>query len=169
MAGYSTDLYIASQTAHDLVVVVPPSKYSWWVWVVSLAVLVIGYSVLFSLWKGLARPIQPALRLVWFIPIAIAGPFLILGVIGQIKTQITLSAVPGTLSVRKTLISFPISSKEYPFSEVRSVKVGVADITLFLYVDLTDKQAENLTGATDQTGYSEVADAMNIFLEANRR
>jgi hypothetical protein len=65
-------------------------------------------------------------------------------------------------------MSFPVSSKEYPFSEVRSVRVGVADITLFLYVDLTDKPAENLTGATDQTGYAEVANAMNAFLDANR-
>jgi len=73
------------------------------------------------------------------------------------------------LSVRKTLLSIPVSSKEYPFSEVRSIKVGVADISLFLYVSLIDKPAENLTGATDQTGYGEVADAMNAFLSANRR
>lgn len=45
----------------------------------------------------------------------------------------------------------------------------MADISLFLYVSLVDKPAKNLTGATDQTGYSEVADAMNDFLQANRR
>ncbi len=117
----------------------------------------------------MSRPIHPAIWLTWFIPIVIAAPFLILGVIGQIKTQITLSADTGTLSVRKTVLSFLISSKEYPLLEVRSVKVGVADISLFLYVSLVDKPAENLTGATDQTGYSKVADAMNDFLQANRR
>jgi len=34
--------------------------------------LVIGYGVLFSLWKNVARPFHPALRLVWLIPIVIA-------------------------------------------------------------------------------------------------
>jgi len=171
VAGYPTDIYVASQTAHELDVVVPPfNSHSFgWVWIVSLLCLVVGYGVLFSLWKNVPRPIHPALRLTWLIPIVIAVPFLILGVIGQIKTQITLSADIGTLSVRKTLLSIPVSSKEYPFSEVRSIKVGVADITLFLYVSLVDKPAENLTGATDQTGYAEVADAMNAFLSANRR
>jgi len=171
VAGYPTDLYVASQTAHELEVVVPPfNSHSFgWVWIVSLLCLVIGYSVLFSLWKHMPRPIHPALRLTWLIPIVIAVPFLILGVIGQVKTQINLSADTNTLSVQKTLLSFPVSSKEYPFSEVRSIKVGVADISLFLYVSLVDKPAENLTGATDQTGYSEVADAMNAFLSTNRR
>jgi len=171
VAGYPTDLYVASQTAHELDVVVPPfNSHSFgWVWIVSLLCLVIGYGVLLSLWKNVPRPIHPALRLTWLIPIVIAVPFLILGVIGQVKTQITLSADTGTLSVRKTLLSFPVSSKEYSFSEVRSIKVGVADISMFLYVSLIDRPAENLTGATDQTGYSEVADAMNAFLSANRR
>src|SRR5215470_9496023 len=171
VAGYPTDLYVASQTAHELVVVVPPfNSHSFgWVWIVSLLCLVIGYGVLFSLWKNVPRPIHPALRLTWFIPVVIAAPFLVLGIIGEVKTQITLSADTGTLSVRKTLLSFPTSSKEYPFSEVRSIKVGVADISLFLYVSLADKPAENLTGATDQTGYSEVANAMNAFLMANRQ
>ncbi|MDE1178246.1 MAG: hypothetical protein PW789_16855 [Edaphobacter sp.] len=171
MAGYPTDLYVASQTAHELVVVAPPfNAHSFgWIWIVSLLCLVIGYGVIFSLWKNVPRPIHPALRLTWLIPIVIAVPFLILGVIGQVKTQITLSADTGILSVQKTLLSFPVSSKEYPFSEVRSIKVGVADISLFLYVSLIDKPAEDLTGATDQTGHSEVADAMNAFLIANRR
>ncbi len=171
MAGYPTDLYVASQTAHELDVVVPPfNSHSFgWVWIVSLLCLVIGYGVLFSLWKNMPRPVHPAIRLTWLIPIVIAVPFLILGVIGQIKTQITLSADTSTLSVRKTLLSFSVSSKEYPFSEVRSIKVGVADISMFLYVSLVDKPAENLTGATDQTGYSEVADDMYSFLSANRR
>jgi hypothetical protein len=169
MSPYPTDLYVASQTAHELIVVVPPFNFHsfGWIWTVSLLCLVIGYGVIFSLWKGVPHPIHPALRLTWLIPIAIAAPFLVLGVIGQVRTQITLSADSGTLSVRKTLLSYPIGSKEYPFSEVRSIKVGVADISLFLYVSLVDKPAENLTGATDQTGYSEVADAMNTFLIAN--
>jgi hypothetical protein len=171
MSGYPTDLYVAVHTAHKLVVVVPPfnSNSFGWIWIVSLSCLVVGYGVLFSLWKNLQRPIHPALRLTWLIPVAIAGPFLALGVMGQIKTEITLSADAGTLSVRKTLMSFLISSREYPFSEVRSIRVGVSDISLFLYVDLADKRAEDLTGATDQTGYSEVANAMNTFLSANRQ
>jgi hypothetical protein len=171
MSAYPTDLYVASQTAHELDVVVPPfNSHSFgWVWIVSLLCLVVGYGVLCSLWKNVPRPIHPALRLTWLIPVVIAVPFLILGVIGQVNTQITLSADTGILSVRKTLLSMPVGSKEYPFSEVRSIKVGVADISMFLYVSLVDKSAENLTGATDQTGYGEVADAMNAFLSANRR
>ena len=171
MSAYPTDLYVASQTAHELDVVVPPfNSHSFgWVWIVSLLVLAVGYGVLLSLWKNVPRPIHPALRLTWFIPIVIAVPFLILGVIGQVKTQISLSADAGTVRVRKTLLSILVGLKEYPFSEVRSIKAGVADIGLFLYVSLVDKPAENLTDATDQTGYGEVADAMNAFLSANRR
>lgn len=171
MAGYPTDLYVASQTAHQLVVVVPPyNSHSFeWVWIVSLLCLGIGYGVLFLLWKNMRGPVPPALRLTWLIPVVIAAPFLVLGVIGQVKTQITLSADTGTLRVQKTLLSFPVGSKEYPFSAVRGIKVGVADVSLFLYVSLVDKPAEDLTGATDQTGYSEVASAMNAFLDANRR
>lgn len=169
MTGYATDLHVASQTARELIVIVPPFSPSGWVWIMSLLLLVIGYGVLFFVWRSLTRPIPSLMGLIWLIPIAIAGPFLVLGLFGQVKTTITLSADTSTLSVRKTLMSFPVGTKEYPFSEVRNVKVGVADITLFLYVSLTDKPAENLTGATDQTGYGEVADAMNAFLEANRR
>lgn len=171
VAGYPTDLYVASQTGHELVVVASPfNSHSFgWIWIVSLLCLGVGYVVLFSLWKNVPRPVPPALRLTWLIPVVIAAPFLVLGVIGQVTTKITLSADSGALKVQKTLLSFPISSKEYPFSEVRSIKVGVADISLFLYVSLVDKPAENLTGATDQTGYGEVADAMNAFLNANRR
>jgi energy-coupling factor transporter transmembrane protein EcfT len=168
MIPYQTDLHIASQTARELVVTVPPFNPSGWVWISSILLMVVGYGVLFSVWRSLTRPIPPLMGLIWLIPVAVAGPFLVLGLIGQIKTQIILSADRGTLSVQKTLMSFPIGSKEYPFSEVRSVRVGVADITLFLYVDLTDKPAENLTGATDQTGYAEVANVMNAFLDANR-
>ena|SRR5579862_3296239 len=124
MSPYPTDLYVASQTARELVVVVSPfNSHSFgWVWIVSLSSLVIGYAVLFYLWKSVPRPVHPGLRLTWLIPVAIAAPFLVLGVIGQIKTQITLSADTATLSVRKTLLSFPISAKEYPFSEIRSIK-----------------------------------------------
>jgi hypothetical protein len=169
MIPYHTDLHIASQTARELIVVVPPFNSSGWVWISSLLLMTIGYGVLFSVWKSLTRPIPSFMGLIWIIPAVVAGPFLVLGLMGQIKTQIILSADRGTLSVQKTLMSFPVGSKEYPFSEVRSIRVGVADITLFLYVDLTDKPAENLTGATDQTGYAEVAAAMNAFLDANRR
>jgi hypothetical protein len=170
MAGYQTDLYVVSQTPNELVVIVPPSNSNsyGWMWIVSLLCLVVCYGVLSSLWKKLQPPIAPALRLTWLLPIVIAAPFLVLGVIGEIKTQITMSAGAGTLSVRKTLLSIPIRAKEYPFAEVRSIKVGVADVSLFLYVSLIDKPAEDLTGATSQTGYSEVANAMNAFLEANR-
>lgn len=168
MIPYTTDLHVASQTARELVVVVPPFNSSGWVWILGVLLMVIGYGVLFSVWRSLTRPVPSLLGLIWLIPVVVAGPFVVLGLIGQIKTQIILSADKGTLSVQKTLMSFPIGLKEYPFSEVRDVRVGVADITLFLYVDLTDKPAEDLTGATDQTGYAEVANAMNAFLDANR-
>jgi hypothetical protein len=171
VAGYQTDLYVASQSANELVVVAPPfnaNSYGW-VWISSLLCLAVLYGVLFNLRKKMQPPINPAFRLTWLIPIVVTAPFLVMGVIGEIKTQITLSANTGTLSVRETLFSISIRSKEYPFAEVRSIKVGVADVSLFLYVSLIDKPAENLTGATSQTGYNEVAEAMNEFLESNRQ
>jgi hypothetical protein len=93
--------------------------------------LVVGYAVLFPLWKNVPRPVHPTLRLTWLIPIAIAAPFLALGMIGQIKTQIVLSADTDILSVQKTLLSYSISSKEYLFSEVRSIKVGTGTSACF--------------------------------------
>lgn len=171
MAGYPTDLYVSSQTAHQMVVVVPPvnSNSFGWIWIVSLLCLAVGYGVLSSLWKKVEQPVQPALRLTWLIPIVIAVPFVVLGVIGQVKTQIILSADNGTVNVQRTLFSFSISAKEYPFSEVRDIRVGISDVSRFLYVSLTDKPAEDLTGATSQTGFNEVAEAMNGFLDMNRK
>jgi hypothetical protein len=94
---------------------------------------------------------------------------LIVALMTGVTTRITALADSGTLSVHKTVLSVPISSKEYPFEQVRLIKVGVGDVCRFLYVSLADRPAENLTGCTDRTGYGEVADAMNAFLDANRR
>lgn len=170
MAGYQTDLYVASQSGNELIVVAPPSNEGsyGWVWIASLLCLVVCYSTLFNNRKRMQPPNHPGLWLAWLLPIVIIAPFLVMGVIGEIKTQITLSANTRTLSVRDTLFSVSIRSKEYPFAEVRGIGVGVADVSLFLYVSLIDKPAENLTGATSQTGYNEVAEAMNAFLESKR-
>jgi hypothetical protein len=124
MPGYATDLYVASQTAHELVVVAPPfNSHSFgWIWIVSLLFVVIGYGVLFSLWKNVPRPIHPVLQLTWFIPTVIASPFLILGVIGKIKTQITLSADTGTLSVRKLFYQFSSAQKNILFQKYAALR-----------------------------------------------
>lgn len=165
MSSYPTDIYVVSQTARELTVIDPFSSSS------VIAAVVTG--LLFSLIalgallfvRNTGRSIHP---LLWLLPL-VGVPFLALALIASVTTRITLSADAGTLSLRKTILSVPISSKQYPLTQVRLVKVGVGDVCRFLYVSLTDRPAENLTGCTDRTGYSEVADAMNSFLEATRK
>jgi hypothetical protein len=167
MSAYPTDLYVASQTARELVAVSPPYAILSAVFAIcGLLPLVGGCAALVVFRVGFTRPLQ---IFIWLLPFLLGSPFLITAVSTGRTTQITLSADMGKLSVRKTFLSVPLGSKEYPFEQVRLVKVGVGDVCRFLYVSLSDKPAEDLTGCTDRTGYGEVADAMNSFLEANRR
>lgn len=161
---YPTDIYIASQTARDLTVIDSPAN--------SFVIAGIATGVLFALiaigsllfFRNTGRAIHP---LLWLLPL-VGLPFVALGLIASVTTHITLSADTGTLSIRKTMLTVPIRSKEYPLEQVSLIKVGVGDVCRFLYVSLKDKPAENLTGCTDRTGYSEAAQAMNSFLIANR-
>lgn len=163
---YVTDIYVASQTARELVVVDPSYKGFGIVFmIVGLLFLLIGYGALYHIRTNMARPFH---FLLWIIPLIAGAPFLIVGLTSMVNTHIILSADAGTLSVNKTLLSLPVSTKQYPLAQVRLIKVGVGDVCRFLYVSLDGKPAENLTGCTDRTGYSEVADAMNTFLDANR-
>jgi hypothetical protein len=165
MIPYPTDIYVASQTARELTVVDPCSISS----VIMGAVAGLLFSsvafggLLFA--RNLGRSIHP---LAWLLTL-IGVPFLFLALTTAVTTRFTLSADAGTLNVRKTVLSIPISSKEYPLTQVSLVKVGVGDVCRFLYVSLVDRPPENLTGCTDRTGYSEVADVMNSFLETTRR
>jgi len=167
MSPYPTDLYVASQTARELVVVDPPYAILSAVFAIGGLLTVLGgYYIVFAARVGFTRPLY---ILVWSLPILLGSPFLIVALMTGVTTRITALADSGTLSVHKTVLSVPISSKEYPFEQVRLIKVGVGDVCRFLYVSLADRPAENLTGCTDRTGYGEVADAMNAFLDANRR
>lgn len=167
MSPYPTDLYVASQTARELVIVDPPYAILSTVFaIIGLLILLGGVAVVFAARVGFTRPWH---ILIWSLPILLGGPFLIVALMTGATTRITALANNGTLSVRKTVLSVSISSKEYPFDQVRLVKVGVGDVCRFLYVSLADRPAENLTGCTDRTGYGEVANAMNAFLDANRR
>ncbi|MCU1224431.1 MAG: hypothetical protein JWQ42_2524 [Edaphobacter sp.] len=165
MSSYPTDIYVVSQTARELTVIDPSSSSSIIAGVVTgLLFTLIALGTLLFL-RNTGRSIHP---LLWLLPL-VGVPFLALALLASVTTRITLSADAGTLSVRKTLLSVPISSQEYPLAQVRLVKVGVGDVCRFLYVSLADKPAANLTGCTDRTGYNEVAQAMNSFLDANRR
>lgn len=167
MSAYPTDLYVASQTARELIAIDPPYAILSVVFAIcGLLPLVGGYVLLAFLRVGFTRPLQ---MFIWLLPFLLGSPFLVTAMYTGRTTQITLSADMGKLSVRKTFLSVPLGSKEYPFEQVRLVKVGVGNVCRFLYVSLADKPAEDLTGCTDRTGYGEVADAMNAFLDANRR
>ncbi len=167
MSPYPTDLYVASQTARELIVVDPPYAILSAVFaIIGLLTLLGSFAVVFSARVGFTRPLH---ILIWSLPILLGGPFLIVASMTGATTRISASADRRILSVRKTVLSVPISSKEYPFENVRLIRVGVGDVCRFLYLSLADRPAEDLTGCTDRTGYGEVADAMNAFLNANRR
>lgn len=163
-----TQIYVAAQTARELVVVDPPYTL---VGVILTAcgvlALLVGYVVLFLVRPYVSRPIPV---LMWCIPLLVGAPLLAFGLgIGTGVTRLTISKDAGTLSVRKTILALPVHSRQYPLSQVREVRVGVGDVCRFLYVSLVDGQSESISGCTDRTGYSEVADSMNEFIETNRR
>jgi hypothetical protein len=166
MSTYSTGLYVASQTARELVAIAPPYAILSVVFAVcGLLSLVGGFALLFLFRVGFTRPLQ---IIMWLLPLLFASPFLISAVATGRTTQITLSTDTGKLSVRKTFLSVPLASKQYSLEQVRLVKVGVGNVCRFLYISRADGPAEDLTECTDRTGYSEVADAINAFLHANR-
>lgn len=116
MAGYQTALYVASQSANELVVVVTPfnaNSYGW-VWIASLLCLVVSYGLLFNQRKNLQAQTNPAFRLIWLLPIVITAPFLVMGVIGEIKTQITLSALKLLRASRSGPDAAPFVSAAHP-------------------------------------------------------
>jgi hypothetical protein len=166
MSPYPTDLYVVSQSARELVVVDPPYTGVSTVFVaVGIFAIAICIVLLIQFRVGLVRPYQAVL---WLGSFAIGAPFLGVAAFTGRTTHISLSADSSTLSVQKSLLSMPFGLKNYPLAQVRLVKVGVGDGCRFLYVSLVDQPAENLTNCTDRTGYSEAAEAMNAFLDANR-
>lgn len=166
MSAYPTDLYVISQSAHQLVVVDPPYSIMSTVFVVvGILAILLCVVLLVQFRIGFGRPYQV---LIWLTPLVIGGPFLAVAAFTGRTLHITISTDSNTLSVQKSFYSISLGSKEYPLEQVRMVKVGVGDVCRFLYVSLADHPAENLTSCTDRTGYSEVADAMNAFLDANR-
>src|SRR5215475_192121 len=167
MSAYPTDLYVASQTARELIAVDPPYAILSVVFAIcGLIPLVCGFVLLVFFRVGFTRPLQIIL---WLLPLILGSLFLISAMATGQATRITLSADRGKLSEHKTFLSVPMGSKEYPLEQIRLIKVGVGNVCRFLYVSLDNKPAENLTGCSDRTGYGEVADAMNAFLDATRR
>jgi hypothetical protein len=162
-----TQIYVASQTARELIIVDPPYSLVGSIFIVfGLLVLVIGYAALCFVRLNLARPWQV---LVWLLPVIIGGPLLALGLgIGAGTTRVTLSTDTGALSVQKTILSVAVHSQRFPLAQVRSAQVGVGDVCRFLYVNLADGRSETLLGCTDRTGYSEAAGAINAFVKASR-
>jgi hypothetical protein len=162
-----TQIYVASHTLRELVVVDPPYTLLGTIFaVIGIVALALGYFVLLFVRPEMSRPLKV---LMWLLPLLIASPFLIIAFGSSlVMTTVTVSNDTGMLSVRKTVLSIPRDTRQYPLKEVRSVNVGVADVSRFLYVSLTDGRSEDLLGATDRTGYSEVSDAINTFLAASR-
>jgi hypothetical protein len=164
---HATQIHIVSQTLRELIVVDPPySLLSGIFAIIGLLALAGGFFLMYFLRVGFSRPLRV---FAWLIPILIASPFIIVALFTGATTRITVSVDTGTLSARKTILSVPLRSREYPLVEVRLVNVGVGNVCRFLYVSLDGKQAEDLTGCTDRTGYSETADTINAFLSAHRR
>ena len=164
---YATQIYVASQTVRNLIVVDPPYTIICAVFAVCGLLPLLGGFALLSFAKiGFTRPFQ---MLLWLLPVLVGCPFLIVALVTSATTRITVSADTDTLNVRKTILSLPVRTKEYPLADVRMVTVGVGNVCRFLYVSLADRPAEDLTGCTDRTGYSDVADSINDFLNANRR
>ncbi len=164
MSLYPTDLHVVSQTMRDLVVVDPPYFVSSIVFAVVGLLLWAGGFVA-GLRVGFSRP---PVMVLWGIPFLFGTIFLVGSVLVGQTSWVTLSSDTGTLSMRKSVLSIRTGAQEYRLDQVKLVRVGVGDGCLFLYVSLVDRPAEDLTSCTDRTGYGEMADAMNAFLDAHR-
>jgi hypothetical protein len=75
MSTYSTGLYVASQTARELVAIAPPYAILSVVFAVcGILSLVGGFALLYLFRVGFTRPLQITL---WLLPLLFASPFLI--------------------------------------------------------------------------------------------
>jgi hypothetical protein len=163
-----TQIYVASQSARELIVVDRPYTWVGAIFIVlGLLIVIIGYASLYFTRSSMSRPVH---WLFWLIPLIVAIPMEAIGLgTGAASTKIHVSVDDGTMHVRKTVLSVPLRSQSYPLGEIRDVRVGVGDVCRFLYVNLNDGRSDTLLGCTDRKGYSEAADAINGFLKLNHQ
>jgi hypothetical protein len=161
-----TDIYVVSQTARELVVVVPSyTSIGIMAFIASAVFLLVGYGGIYYARTKFTGSIH---FLVWLLPLVPAVLFFAGGLVAMASMKISVSADTGMFNVRKTVLSVPISSQGYQVSTVRRVGVAAGDVCRSLYVVFTDRPAESLTTCTDRTGYTSAADALNNFLDQIR-
>ena len=156
-----SEIYIAKQSADEIVVIEPPYL------LLGIGLAIVGAVLLFfGIRSTLNQP--PAMRY-WIFPVIFTAPFLIPGLwLSTSNTSIRLSRPQHLLDFRKSAFFIPFRSLQVPFDKIRDVNTGYSQQGRFLYLELNDGQRIKLTGSTDRRGYGEAMDAMNRFLVANR-
>ncbi|HLJ88287.1 MAG TPA: hypothetical protein VKZ53_15820 [Candidatus Angelobacter sp.] len=161
-------IYVAKQTAQELVVVSPGYRLLAAIFLgCAVVALVISVFVALKLRVALTMPWRAA---VWLGPILFCGPFLVLGLwLGTARTSLMLSSADEKLSLEKTICGVSVRSESYRFDEIRGVGMGIGDTCRFLYLSLKNGKTTTLLGCTDRDGYDQAANAINSFLSQGNR
>jgi hypothetical protein len=162
-----TAIHVVSSSPQSLVIRYPADAST------GIAVLLIGLFVAvcgyFSLHKHQAEATQGLRWLLWFLPLLFA---LLSGAFGIFKafTVITVeaSAETGMLTVRHAVAGTEADRATYPLSEIQTVQIGFGRGCKFLYAVLADGSDPKLLPCSPKSGYSEVGQALNSFVQTLR-
>ncbi|WP_446743874.1 hypothetical protein [Silvibacterium acidisoli] len=166
----ATEIYVAHQDATNLVVVAPPYTL--------LAGIFLGVGLASWFAGGLlalvlrGRAIVPR-GFLWsafpmLLAVVIGTPFIFIGLYTARTTHVSIASDRNTLTVQQTLLSIPLSTRVYALSNVQKAVVGVGEGCASLRVVMNNGGGTRLLSCTDRSGYNEMADAINRFLEAHR-
>ena len=156
-----SEVYIAKQSADEIIVIEPPYV------LLGITLAVVGATILFFFVRATLNA-QPGERY-WIFPVIFSTPFLIPGLwLSTTKTTIELSKPQQVLHLQKTIFFIPFRSQNFPFSQVRDVNMGYSQQGRFLYLELDSGERVRMTGSTDRRGYGEAMDAINMFLAKSR-
>lgn len=162
-AGIKTVIRVVSESPHAMVVQYPANIST------GIALLTIGLIVLVggyvSLYKHRIELAHGVRLLLWIIPLLCGVLPMVFGFF-EVATVITVeaSAETGMLTVRHTVAGSVIKSSRYPMADVQGIQLGFGRGCKFLYADLADGSDPKLLPCSPRTGYSEVAHALNSFL-----
>ena len=171
MTTSTTQIYVAHQDAGHLVVVAPPySSLAGLFLGAGLAFWIAGVVVSSALKARTGGAAKPFLWAVFplLLALVIGAPLVCVGFLTSRTTRVSVTTDQSQLKVQQSLLSVPFGTRVYALDNVQKAVVGIGNSCISLRAVMTDGSSQQLIGCTDRTGYNEVADSINRFLEAHR-
>jgi hypothetical protein len=166
-----TQLFVAHQNAESLVAVAPSYGLLAVPFVIGgIACWVGGVFLAVTLKSRTGVAFRPGLWVIipLLVAVSVGTPLVYVGLLTARATRVTILPDSNQLTVQQTVLSFPVSTRVYSLDLVRRVLIGVGLNCTSLQAVMTDGHAETLISCTDRTGYSEVAESINRYLDAHR-